>query len=383
MFEGFDGWLRVKDAPELDVKPYTVSEFISHCSFILEREFSDIYVEGEVANFKINQGKWVFFDLKDETSSVNCFLPLGNLGIALSDGMKIRIQATPRLTPKQGRFSLTVRSILPLGTGNIKKSFEELKAKMAREGLFDLALKRPLPSSLHKIGMISSTGAAGYHDFLKILDNRWGGLEIFIANTQVQGLNAPEQIIAALDFLNQRPELDLIVMVRGGGSAEDLAVFNDERLVRAIAKSRLPVLTGIGHEIDESLCDLAADLRASTPSNAAELLVPDRKATRQHIENLLSSTKHQLLSRLDQVILDNRRIIKQVFSELQHRVEMHIQHVEELKKLLDSFNPENALSRGYSIIKGRAGPYQVGDELLIMTKEQTLITEVRNVQDRK
>ena len=172
-------------------------------------------------------------------------------------------------------------------------------------------------------------------------------------------------------------------MVRGGGSAEDLAVFNDERLVRAIAKSRLPVLTGIGHEIDESLCDLAADLRASTPSNAAELLVPDRKATRQHIENLLSSTKHQLLSRLDQVILDNRRIIKQVFSELQHRVEMHIQHVEELKKLLDSFNPENALSRGYSIIKGRAGPYQVGDELLIMTKEQTLITEVRNVQDRK
>lgn len=254
---------------------FTVSQFIAVCNQTIEYGFTGINVEGEVASFKVNQGKWVFFDLKEGDSSISCFLPLSQLSVALQDGMTVRVKATPGLT-RWGKFSLTVQRILPLGEGNIKKSFELLKRKLAAEGLFDPAKKRPIPEDLAKIGVISSTNAAGYIDFLKILDNRWGGLKVSTINTQVQGLAAVDQIIRALDYFNQRGNVDVIAILRGGGSADDLAVFNDEQLVRAVAASRLPVITGIGHEIDESLADLAADVRASTPSNAAERLTPDR-----------------------------------------------------------------------------------------------------------
>lgn len=383
MFEGFDGWLRVDDNPKsVDEKPYSVSELLEQCNIIFDSEFYDVYVEGEVASFKVNQGKWVFFNLKDETSNVSCFLPLMRLGVALSDGMRVRVCATPHLTAR-GNFSLTIGSILPLGEGNIKKSFEQLKKKLTREGIFDPVRKRPLPEQITKIGVISSVNAAGYHDFLKILNNRWGGLELFVVNTQVQGLDAPAQIIKALDFLNQRPDLDLVAILRGGGSAEDLAVFNDEQLVRAIAKSRLPTLTGIGHEIDESLADLAADLRASTPSNAAEILTPDRKTAQKHLADLLSGAKRQLSSQLDQLAADSQHLLERAFSELEHQVELSARRAAELEQLLDSFNPESALKRGYAIINGRAGPHLVGDKLSITTKNQILTAEVTHAQTRE
>lgn len=189
MFEGFDGWLRVKDDNSTEEKPYQVSELIQRCNFALERELGETLVEGEVASFKVNQGKWVFFDLKEGESSVSCFMPLSQLTVALSDGMQVRVRATPKLT-RWGKFSLTIRRIIPVGEGSIKKSFELLKKKLTTEGLFDPARKRPLPVDPTKIGVISSTAAAGYIDFLKILENRWGGLEIKTINTQVQGIAA-------------------------------------------------------------------------------------------------------------------------------------------------------------------------------------------------
>ena len=170
---------------------FTVSQFVDVCNQALEYGFTGILVEGEVASFKVNQGKWVFFDLKEGDTTVNCFMALEQLGVALQDGMRVRVQATPKVT-RWGRFSLTVRAILPLGEGNIKKSFELLKRKLTAEGLFDPARKRPLPEDLQHIGVISSTAAAGYLDFLKILDNRWGGIKISTINTQVQGIDAIE-----------------------------------------------------------------------------------------------------------------------------------------------------------------------------------------------
>lgn len=376
MFDGFDGWLRAGD-PE---RPYTVSELIDHCNFTLDREFGSALVEGEVASFKINQGKWVFFDLKDAdgVSTLSCFLPLSSLGVALSDGLKVRLRARPSLT-KKGRFSLTVRSILPVGEGSIKKTFELLKRKLTAEGLFDPARKRPLPTPLSRLGVISSTAAAGYRDFLKILDNRWGGLQLFTVNTQVQGLSAADQIIAALNLLNQRSDLDAIVIIRGGGSADDLAVFNDERLVRAIATSRLPVVTGIGHEVDETLADLAADLRASTPSNAAECLTPDRQAVRQQLTRTLAYLPERILTAIDQAHRTTDQSLLSAQQAITSQLALLSQRLTDLRRLLVSLNPEQVLRQGYAILSGKLSP---GTELTITTYQKILTAEITNVKPR-
>lgn len=361
---------------------FTVSEFLAVCNQILEYSFTGVMVEGEIASFKVNQGKWVFFDLKEGDETLNCFLPLTSLNVALSDGMKVRVRATPKLT-RWGKFSLTVSAILPLGEGSIKKSFELLKKKLTAEGLFDSAKKRPLPENLTKIGVISSTQAAGYHDFLKILNNRWGGLQISTINTQVQGLPAVDQIIHALESFNQRGIVDVIALVRGGGSADDLAIFNDERLVRAIAASRIPVITGIGHEVDESLADLAADVRASTPSNAAERLTPDKAALLAQIRQ----TKSQLGRRLLELIQRERAELRRTLASLPERIIQYIKltknQINEKRQILETLNPENVLQRGYAIIRQRESDYyQAGDTITLTTYRQNLTAEVKHVQNR-
>lgn len=389
MFEGFDGWLRIKDDsatgddpnPE---RPYRVSELINHCNFILEREFDEVLVEGEVASFKVNQGKWVFFDLKEDDFSLNCFMPLRSLNVAVTDGMKIRARVLPKVT-NWGKFSLTVRQVLPVGEGSIKKSFELLKKKLAAEGLFDPAKKRPLPENLSTIGVISSVNAAGYLDFLKILDNRWGGLHIKTVNTMVQGLSAPEQIIRALDFFNQRADVEVIAILRGGGSADDLSAFNDEKLTRAIAASRIPVITGIGHEIDESLADLAADVRASTPSNAAERLSRDRAAALRQVETSLAGCRRRILdqiSQAEQSLTANLRDVKRLTLQKILAAEQHVASVE---KILASFNPETVLRRGYAILTSNHSPgsdYAIGNVVKITTFTQTLTAEIKNAEKR-
>lgn len=357
---------------------FTVAEFVEVCNQSLEYAFTGVIVEGEVASFKVNQGKWVFFDLKDGEYSIGCFLPLNMLGVAIKDGMKVRVRATPKLT-RWGRFSLTVQAILPLGEGNIKKSFELLKQKLTREGLFDLAKKRPLPQNLSKIGIISSTGAAGYIDFLKILDNRWGGLQISTINTQVQGLDAPAQIIRALNAFNQQSQVEVIAILRGGGSADDLSAFNDEQLARAIAASRIPVITGIGHEIDESLADLAADVRASTPSNAAERLVPDRQAMRRQVLLLVERVRDRIYAQIDQQIRETRRQAENLTRDFLQRVDAQLQRLAESRKILQTLNPENILQRGYAILRGKLSP---GETIEIQTYQQLLTAEIKHVQNR-
>lgn len=357
---------------------FTVSQFIEVCNQSLDYAFADVIVEGEVASFKVNQGKWVFFDLKEGEASINCFMVISQLKTALTDGMKVRIKATPKLT-RWGKFSLTVRQVMPVGEGSIKKSFELLKQKLTAEGIFDPARKRPIPPGLSKIGIISSTGAAGYIDFLKILDNRWGGMEIQTINTQVQGLCAAEQITRALTYFNERAEVEAIVIVRGGGSADDLSAFNDEGLARAIAASRIPVMTGIGHEVDESLADLAADVRASTPSNAAERLSFDRQEVWRRVELVLQDARRRILDRIRQ---DDERLttsLSNIKDQISQKLDESSRHVEEKIRILQSLNPENVLKRGYAILTGQV---QVGARLDIITIDKTITAEVKNVQTR-
>ena len=357
---------------------YSVSDFQAVCNQIMETAFSGVVVEGEVASFKINQGKYVFFDLKDEQSSVGCFMMKYALRFPLEDGMKVRVRAIPKLT-NWGKFSLTVQAVMPVGEGDLKKSFELLKKKLGAEGLFAPEKKRSLPENIVKIGVISSTQAAGYADFCKILDERWGGLELQVAHTQVQGMTAADQIIKALNYLNERGEVQVIAVIRGGGSADDLAVFNDEALVRAIAASKIPVITGIGHEVDESLCDLAADIVASTPSNAAQMLSRDRREVIMNIRSDIVRINNLFNTEVEKRISEVREEILRVGDELIVRITTLESEIVSQRRILAQLNPEKILERGYALVKGEVS---VGNVVEITTSKQEIKAKITEIKER-
>lgn len=354
----------------------SVSEFIAIANQTFEFTFPSIYVEGEVSSFKVNQGKYVFFDLKDTTSSINCFMMLFQMRFPLEDGMKIVVRATPKVT-NWGKFSITVHEVRPVGEGNIRKSFELLKNKLSSEGLF--AVKRSLPHDITRIAVISSIDAAGYKDFIKILNERWAGLAVDVAHVQVQGSIAPDQIIRALKYFNERAKHDVIVIARGGGSADDLSAFNDELLVRAIAASKLVTVTGIGHESDETLADLAADICASTPSNAAQMLTRDKTA---ELENL-----HRLIAVARRTIVDHTRYrrstlhqsVKDIAWTLRAQIQITKDRLDGTIALLDQLNPENVLKNGYAYLRGAQ---RIGDIVTITTYKNIIQAEVKDVEKR-
>ena len=357
---------------------YSVSDFQAVCNQIMETAFSGVIVEGEVASFKVNQGKFVFFDLKDDQSSVGCFMMKFALRFPLEDGMKVRVRAVPKLT-NWGKFSLTVQAIMPVGEGSLKKSFELLKKKLTEEGLFAVEKKRPLPAKILKIGVISSTQAAGYADFCKILNERWGGLTVLTAHCQVQGMVAADQMIKALNYFNEHGEVDVIAMIRGGGSADDLAVFNDEALVRAVAASKIPVITGIGHEVDESLCDLAADVVASTPSNAAQMLTKDKRQIKDDVRKDLERINNLFNSRIDEMKAQNRGDIVKVAQEIVAKITTQATELAGLVRTLEELNPEKVLARGYALVRGEM---VVGSEIEIIKEKQVAKAQIKEIKER-
>jgi len=355
---------------------YSVSDFIATSNDIFEKSFPSVLIEGEISSFKVNQNKFVFFDLKDEESVLGCFMTVWQLRFPLEDGMKVIAQVKPKLT-NWGKFSLTVEKITPKGEGSLKKSLEILKEKLTREGLFDENRKRRIPQDLQKVAVISSTQAAGYADFIKIINERWGGLKIIVAHTQVQGMAASDQIIRAIDFLNSQSELpDVIAIIRGGGSADDLAVFNDEKLVRAVANSRVPIITGIGHEIDQSLCDLAADFAASTPSNVAQILTPNKFDEMRFLRSKILRTNDLLLSKIAELKKSNREKNQEIRDRILQNILDQKREIQAKKRILESYNPQNILAKGYALISGEIA---TGKEITIKTIDKTITAEVKNV----
>lgn len=385
-----------------DIAQMTPTEFLAVVNQTLEYAYSSVVLVGEVASFKVNQGKWVFFDLKDEESSVACFMTLYQLRMPLEDGMKVLIRGVPKVT-KWGKFSFTVQTVRPVGEGNLKKAYEILKKKLAGEGLFDSTKKRKIPENLTRIGVISSTAAAGYADFIKIINARWGGMKVQVAHTQVQGLDAPDQIIRALKYFNEKSEVQMIAILRGGGSADDLAAFNDEKLTRAIAASKIPVITGIGHEVDETLADLAADVRASTPSNAAEMLTRDKKAEQARVEVAMDRIHVKVAEEIESSRRVNAEKVRRMANGIiiNYIKPMEKGSSEKLAKiaekfkielatywdslrhkieLLEALNPEKVLRRGYAILVGKISP---GNVVKITTLEQEIKAEIKEVYERE
>ena len=358
---------------------FTPTEFIAIANQTLEYAFSSVTIEGEIGSFKVNQGKWVFFDIKDKESSISCFMTLYQLRMPLEDGMKVVVRGVPKVT-KWGKFSFTVQSVMPVGDGNLKKAYELLKKKLTDEGLFDLSRKRKLPEDLTRIGVISSTSAAGYADFIKILNARWGGLQVQVAHTQVQGLDAPDQIIRALNYFNEHSNVQVIAILRGGGSADDLACFNDELLVRSVAASKIPVITGIGHEIDESLCDLAADIRASTPSNAAEMLTPKSENMKWGIVAMINEMYHIAMNQIGFSKKNNNDFIVQINDLVNIKLIDAKKMLENQIQVLSVMDPERVLKQGYAILKGKISP---GNVVKITTYDKEINAEIKDIYERK
>lgn len=257
---------------------FSVSEFVEYVNIALGQR--RVSVSGEISGYRLNQGKWVFFDLKDTDSTIGCFAASWNLHAALEDGMEVVVHGFPRVYGKSGKFSITVDFVELKGEGALRRAFELTKKTLEHEGLFTPERKRPLPQFPEKIGIIASRESAAYTDFLRIINARMHGLEIFLYHVRVQGEGAVGDIVRAFEWFNERgmqEGIESLALVRGGGSLEDLQAFNSESVARAVFGSRIPVICGVGHERDESLADYAADVRAATPTHAASLIVPDQE----------------------------------------------------------------------------------------------------------
>ena len=364
---------------------FGVSEFVAVLNQTFEYAFPNVVVKGELANFRVSKNRWVYFDLKDEEASVKFFGTVYQLPGPLEDGMMVAVRGVPRLHPLYG-FSVTAQSIVPVGEGAIKKAAQLLQAKLTAEGLFDPDRKRPLPYPPRHIGLVTSGESAAYRDFVKIINARWGGLRITLIDVQVQGEASPAQVVRAIEQFNQlATPPEVIVVTRGGGSAEDLQAFSTEQVTRAVAASRIPTIVAIGHEVDISLAELAADQRASTPSNAAELLVPDRKAMLQQIrgyrtsllhlaERSVHDARHQLYVERDTLHGSATQLVSQAKRQLELR-----------NQLLRAYDPQAALARGYALVrKGqeyvRSGRQVTdGDTLELRLADAHLTTEVKRI----
>lgn len=359
----------------------TVSEFNSLLNQTLTFAYPEVVVEGEVSSFKINQGKWIFFDLKDEHNLVGCFMTIYQLKTELEDGMLIRVKATPQLT-KWGKFSLTVKEVELAGEGSVKRAFEMLKSKFEKEGLFLEDRKRELPLYPQRVGLVTSNQAAAFNDFITILEDRWSGLDVEHIQVQVQGPSAPDQISKAIEHMNMFGSYDVLVVIRGGGSAEDLQAFNSEEVVRAIYASNIPTLVAIGHEDDVTLSELVADVRGATPTDAARRLVPDKNELLEKIGAIKSRNFNMLegISAKGRSVLDSfyysiearinnmRHTAADSYMRSINSIDRHMQSVlsaiQLQRKLLKSLDPSAILSRGYSITRVNGKVIKSSDEYI-------------------
>jgi len=287
--------------PERDV--YSVSRLNREVRVLLERGFGSLWLEAEISNFaRPSSGHW-YFSLKDAAAQVRCAMfRQRNMLCAFTarDGQKVLVRARIGLYEPRGEYQLIVDHMEDAGLGALKRQFEELSAKLAAEGLFGVERKRPLPGLPKRIGIVTSPTGAAVRDILHVLARRFPAAAVLVYPVPVQGAQAAAEIIAALQTAGRRAECDVLILARGGGSLEDLWAFNDERLARAIVASPIPVITGIGHEIDFTIADFAADVRAPTPSAAGELVVPDAEEWRNAFAQLGARLQRGVRRRLQE-----------------------------------------------------------------------------------
>lgn len=325
-------------ANDREQQVFTVTRLNSAVRMILEQDLGLVWLTGELSNLAMpSSGHW-YFSLKDLGAQVRCAMFKGNnrrVTFRPQDGMQVLVQARVSLYEPRGDYQLIIESMQPAGDGVLALRFEELKRRLGAEGLFDEGRKRPLPREPRAVGLITSATGAALHDMLTVLKRRAPDLPVFIYPTQVQGSAAISQIVAAIAKANQRAEVDVLIVGRGGGSLEDLWCFNEEAVARAIAHSAIPVVSAVGHEVDVTISDFAADLRSPTPSAAAELVAPDNQARIQRLahlkQRLLQAMSRQQTAARHDFILLQKRLDHQ---DPKRRLEQQSQRLDELSTRL-------------------------------------------------
>jgi exodeoxyribonuclease VII large subunit len=356
-----------------DEAPLSVSELVGYISGTLEREFSQILVTGELTACNRAASGHVYFSLSDASACVDGVIWRSDafrLAFQPKAGDEVVVRGRMGVFARSGRMQLYATAMKPIGAGAAQRALEALKQKLAAEGLFAAERKRPLPFLPATIGIVTSRSGAALHDILVTLRRRWPGVHVVLSPSVVQGAEAPRSIVAALARLEAWGGCDVVIVGRGGGAAEDLAAFNDERVVRAVAAFPVPVVSAVGHEVDVSLCDLAADLRAATPTGAAESLVPVRSEVvgdvamtahrlrtailrrmaelRMHVENRASLLRHPS-ARVAELRQRADRAMMQLERALAARVADPKRRLSELAAALDALSPLAVLERGYSL----------------------------------
>ena len=288
---------------DLERDVYTVSRLAREVRAVLEGSFPLLWVSGELSNLARPASGHIYFSLKDEAAQIRCAMFRARrmlLGFTPENGQQVVARVRVTLFEPRGDFQLVVEHMEPGGEGALRLELEALKRRLAAEGLFDDARKRPLPAFPRQVGLITSPSGAAVHDLLTVLGRRFPALPVVIYPAQVQGAEAARSLVSALDLANRRAECDVLILARGGGSLEDLAAFNDASLARAIRNSAIPLVTGVGHEVDLTIADLAADRRGATPSAAAELVAPSATHVQQRLAALEARLAQAAARGLDQ-----------------------------------------------------------------------------------
>jgi exodeoxyribonuclease VII large subunit len=362
----------------LSEQALSVSQLLTKIKGLVEIEIGSIWVRGEISGLKTAPSGHIYFSLKDENALIQCVyfknLSLRNQfkDFKLKDGVEVAVFGKVSIYSQRSSVQLVVEQIEPFGVGLLQKQFEALKEKLKQEGLFDISRKKPIPKMPQKVVLITSPTGAALQDMLSVLNRRQASLPIIIVPTQVQGEEAKAQIISAIDIANQYKLGDVIILARGGGSIEDLWCFNDENVVRAVANSTIPIISAIGHEVDFTLTDFAADLRAPTPSAAAELVSQHTEELVQLLKNLeqrmlssvlnritvfknkILSLEKRLVSPADRLIQLRIKIDELIFSMqslIQKKMEYYKIKLQSLSSSLDALSPLKVLGRGYTLVR--------------------------------
>jgi exodeoxyribonuclease VII large subunit len=400
--------------PLFQTPSWSVTDLTRYLRQILEndRQLQDIWVLGEVSNFSRPSSGHVYFTLKDETSSLRCVMwrtSVARQAFIPREGDAVEVHGSLGIYEVSGTYQLYADLIRPTGDGILYQEFLRLKARLEAEGLFNPERKRPIPRWPRRIGIVTSPTGAALRDMLNTIRRRFPLVQVILAPTPVQGDEAPAGIVSALKALNRLVEPDVILLARGGGSIEDLWAFNDERVARAIAGSQAPVISGVGHETDFTIADFAADLRAPTPTAAAELATPHQADLRQSLQDILlrlerSAAASLVLPRWKLNELDRRLLMvspaarirsdRQRLDELSHGAQVAVLHSLRLRRerllgfqqRLQGLSPQAVLKRGYAIVEHldgrlvqRVSQVSQGDSLKVRVSDGGFDVRVENI----
>ncbi len=397
-------------------KPLKVSEVNQYIKRVFASDFilSNISVEGEISNYNHHYSGHRYFSLKDEKGRLKCVLFKGNsrsINIDLKDGMKVVVSGYISIYEKNGNYQLYVKDIKESGLGDLYIAYEELKEKLNKEGLFNDEYKKNLPFYPRNIGVVTSLTGAAIRDIITVLKRRNPGVNVVIYPSLVQGTEAPKCICEGLKYLDSREDIDVIITGRGGGSIEELFAFNDEEVARTIFNMKTPIISAVGHETDFTIADFVSDLRAPTPSAAAELAVPKLETLEEGLDNIFSKLlnefstiknekkSHLIMLKKDlnhnnpmTILNENRQALDYLFKELNHNMKIQIKnHKNNLRQIgnkLSLLSPLSSLERGYNIsidskskVIKSVSDVETGDIVKLILKDGILNTKVENIRE--